>query len=118
MGHSGDSDAPYTIPYLADDAAGLMGALGYESMHVYGVSMGSSISRHLVIDHPEMVGKLVLSSSTYSVGLNETKTLHDSLVTCAGDTSQGRSRGRGSCGSGASRMSGRPTHRRRTAGQF
>lgn len=87
MGHSGDKDAPYTIPQLADDAAGLMDALGYESMNVYGVSMGSSVSQQLVIDHPEKVRKLILSSSTYSIGLNETKTLYDTLVACAGNTS-------------------------------
>ncbi|MDD4254647.1 MAG: alpha/beta hydrolase [Methanofollis sp.] len=77
MGHSGDTDAPYTIPRLSDDAAGLMKALGHESMHVYGVSMGSSVAQQLVIDHPETVRKLVLSSSTYSTRLNETKTLHE-----------------------------------------
>lgn len=87
MGHSGDNDVPYTIPQLSDDAAGLMDALGYESMNVYGVSMGSSVSQQLVIDHPEKVRKLILSSSTYSVRLNETKTLYDTLVACAGNTS-------------------------------
>ncbi|WP_067048695.1 alpha/beta fold hydrolase [Methanofollis ethanolicus] len=88
MGHSGDTDAPYTLPQLSDDAAGLMDALGYESMHVYGVSMGSSVSQQLVIDHPETVRKLVLSSSTYSARLNETKKLYDTLVACAGNASQ------------------------------
>jgi len=34
MGHSGDNGAPYTIEQLANDAAGLMDALGYESMNV------------------------------------------------------------------------------------
>lgn len=88
MGHSGDNDAPYTIEQLADDAAGLMDALGYESMNVYGVSMGSSVSEQLVIAHPETVRKLVLSSATYSVRLNETRTLYNILVETADDPAQ------------------------------
>jgi pimeloyl-ACP methyl ester carboxylesterase len=75
MGHSGDSNIPHTIPQYAEDAAALMSALGYESMHVYGASMGSSVSQQLVIDHPDRVKKLILDSNTYSVKIPETKVL-------------------------------------------
>jgi pimeloyl-ACP methyl ester carboxylesterase len=75
MGYSGDNNATPTIVKYADDAAGLMTALGYDSMHVYGVSMGSSISQQLVIDHPERVRKLVLDSNVYSIRIPETKEL-------------------------------------------
>ncbi|MCJ7795016.1 MAG: alpha/beta hydrolase, partial [Methanoregulaceae archaeon] len=44
MGYSSDNKATPTISLYSDDAALLMPALGYASMHVYGVSMGSSIS--------------------------------------------------------------------------
>jgi pimeloyl-ACP methyl ester carboxylesterase len=88
MGHSGDNDAPYTIEQLANDAAGLMDALGYESMNVYGVSMGSSVSQQLVIAHPEHVRKVVLSSATYSARLNETQLLYSILNQTASDPSQ------------------------------
>jgi len=88
MGHSGDNDAPYTIEQLANDAAGLMDALGYESMNVYGVSMGSSVSEELVIAHPEHVRKLILSSATYSAKLNETQLLYSILNESAADPSQ------------------------------
>ena len=73
MGYSGDNNATPTIAQYADDAAGLMTALGYDSMHVYGVSLGSSISQQLVIDHPERVRKLVLDSSVYSIRIPETE---------------------------------------------
>ena len=56
-----------SISQYADDAAALMIKLGHKSMHVYGVSMGSSISQQLVIDHPHCVRKLVLSSNSYIV---------------------------------------------------
>jgi pimeloyl-ACP methyl ester carboxylesterase len=75
MGYSGDNNATPTIPLYSDDAAGLMTVLGYDSMHVYGVSMGSSVSQQLAINHPERVQKVVLDSSTYSVRLPETKKL-------------------------------------------
>ena len=75
MKYSSDNNATPTMSQYADDAAGLMTALGYDSMHVYGVSMGSSISQQLVIDHPERVRKLVLDSNVYSIRIPETKKL-------------------------------------------
>lgn len=51
-------------------------ALGHDSMHVYGVSMGSTVSQQLVIDHPDRVRKLVLDSVTYSIRVPETKLLY------------------------------------------
>jgi len=88
MGYSGDDDAPPTIPLYADDAAGLISALGYDSMHVYGVSMGSSVSQQLVIDHPERVRKLVLDSVTYSIRVPETKLLFTIINESATDPTQ------------------------------
>jgi len=88
MGYSGDDDAPPTIPLYADDAAGLISALGYDSMHVYGVSMGSSVSQQLVIDHPERVRKLVLDSVTYSISVPETKLLYTIINRSATDPTQ------------------------------
>jgi len=75
MGYSSDNNVTHTIPMYANDAAGLISALGYESMHVYGASMGSSTSQQLVIDHPDRVRKLILDSNTYSIQIPETKIL-------------------------------------------
>jgi pimeloyl-ACP methyl ester carboxylesterase len=83
MGASSDNNATPTISRYSDDAAGLMTALGYDSMHVYGVSMGSSVSQQLVIDHPERVRKLILDSSSYSVRVPETKKLLGSIEAAA-----------------------------------
>jgi pimeloyl-ACP methyl ester carboxylesterase len=79
MGYSSDSSVIPSISQYADDAAGLMTALGFDSMHVYGVSMGSSISQQLVIDHPERVRKLVLDSNSYSIRIPETKKLLETI---------------------------------------
>jgi len=83
MGYSSVNNVIPTIPQYADDAAALMTALGYDSMHVYGVSMGSSVSQQLVIAHPERVRKLVLDSSSYSIRVPETKKLLGSIEAAA-----------------------------------
>jgi pimeloyl-ACP methyl ester carboxylesterase len=75
MGYSGDDHATPTIRLYADDAAGMIPALGYDSMHVYGVSMGSVMAQQLTIDHPERVRKLVLDSNAYSIRIPETQLL-------------------------------------------
>ncbi len=86
MGYSSDDNATPAIARYADDAAALMTALGYDSMHVYGVSMGSTISQQLVIDHPERVRKLVLDSVTYSIRLPETRVLFNTIESVARNT--------------------------------
>jgi pimeloyl-ACP methyl ester carboxylesterase len=75
LGYSSTDNSTPVFSQYSDDAAGLITALGYDSMHVYGVSMGSSTAQQLVIDHPEKVRKLVLDSVTYSVHAPETKLL-------------------------------------------
>ncbi|MDD4652658.1 MAG: alpha/beta hydrolase [Methanothrix sp.] len=92
MGYSADNqinaqgNAAPSISSYADDAAALMAALGYDSMNVYGVSMGSSVSQQLAIDHPERVLKLVLDSSTYSVRIPETRLLREFIESAANNS--------------------------------
>lgn len=88
MGYSSTNDATPTIPLYADDAAGLIAALGYNSMHVYGESMGSSTAQQLVIDHPERVRKLILDSNTYDARVPECSTLLAILEQNADDPGQ------------------------------
>ena len=88
MGNSTDNNATPAIAQYADDAAALMPALGYDSMNVYGISMGSSVSQQLVIDHPERVRKLILDSSACSVRLPETQKLLGIIESAAADPGQ------------------------------
>ncbi len=88
MGYSStDNDTP-TLHLYADDAAGLIAALGYDSMHVYGESMGSSTAQQLAIDHPSRVRKLILDSNTYDARVPECQILHGILEQSASDPNQ------------------------------
>ena len=59
-----DPGAPYLLSDMADDAAGLLDALGIARAHVAGVSMGGMIGQMLAARHPEKVLSLVSVMST------------------------------------------------------
>ena len=62
---TGDIPAPlYRMEDMADDAAGLLGALGLDKAHVVGASMGGMISQTFAIRHPEKTSSLVSIMST------------------------------------------------------
>jgi alpha-beta hydrolase superfamily lysophospholipase len=69
MGYSSEYNSTPSFSLYADDAAALMPTLGYDSINVYGVSMGSS-----------RVRKRVLDSVTYSIRIPETKLLYESVT--------------------------------------
>ncbi|XOZ32650.1 alpha/beta fold hydrolase [Halomonadaceae bacterium KBTZ08] len=55
-----DLDAPYTLHDHVRDTVGVMDALGVDSAHVKGVSMGGMIGQLLTAAHPERVRTLAL----------------------------------------------------------
>ncbi len=57
-------DAPYHLDDMADDAAGLLDALGIPAAHVVGASMGGMIAQSLAISHPDKVLTLTSIMST------------------------------------------------------
>src|SRR3954466_14146811 len=64
-GAAGDtSSAPYSLDDMADDAIGLLDALGIGPAHVVGASMGGMVPQTIAIRHPERVLSLTSIMST------------------------------------------------------
>jgi 3-oxoadipate enol-lactonase len=55
----------FTIEDMAEDTTGLMDALGIDSAHLFGVSMGGLIAQVLLLDYPDRVRKAALGCTTH-----------------------------------------------------
>ena len=60
----GKIEPPYTIEDMADDAVGLLDAIGIKKAHLCGMSMGGMIAQSIAIRHPERVLSLISIYST------------------------------------------------------
>lgn len=67
VGRSSATEPGYSIADLADDAAALLDALGLESTHVLGISMGGMVAQELALRHPAKLRTLTIGCS-YSGG--------------------------------------------------
>ncbi len=62
---SGDfSTVSYTLSDMATDTVGLMDALGFDSVHLVGASMGGMIAQTIAIEYPKRVRTLTSMMST------------------------------------------------------
>ena len=65
-GHTADIDRPLTYEQMADDTAALLRHLEIDNADVVGYSMGGGIALQMAIRHPDLVRRLVLTSTSFS----------------------------------------------------
>jgi len=63
-GRTDKPDAPYSIPQMAADTAGLLAALKMERVALLGISMGGMIAQEFAIAHQDRLSCLVLGCTT------------------------------------------------------
>jgi pimeloyl-ACP methyl ester carboxylesterase len=63
MGRSTDNGKPFDISQLANDAAHVIEALGFQRTSVLGWSMGGFVAQTLALQHGDCVNKLILLST-------------------------------------------------------
>jgi pimeloyl-ACP methyl ester carboxylesterase len=62
-GRTADIDRPFTCEAMADDIAGLLRYLKIPKADIVGYSLGGSVALRTAIQHPDMIGKLVVVSA-------------------------------------------------------
>src|ERR1700730_2025222 len=65
-GRTADIDRPLRLAQMAEDTVAALRTLGIEKADFFGWSMGAGIALEIAIEHPEVVGKLIIASVTHS----------------------------------------------------
>src|SRR5262249_31686413 len=65
-GHTADIDRPMRYELMAEDIVGLIKYLGLAKADLMGYSLGGGVALKTAIDHPEVVNKLIVVSTTFS----------------------------------------------------
>jgi pimeloyl-ACP methyl ester carboxylesterase len=60
-------DIPYSIEMMANDTACLMKEVNFNNANIIGISLGGRIALELVLQHQEMIKKLILVSTSAKV---------------------------------------------------
>lgn len=74
-GKSEKPPGPYSVPLFAKDCAELLNVLGFNQVHVVGISMGAMIALQLAVDYPELVQDMVIINTGPDLVVRSTKDL-------------------------------------------
>jgi 3-oxoadipate enol-lactonase len=64
LGQTTKPERDYTMAEYAEDAVGLLDALGWDRSHVMGVSFGGMVAQEIAIRYPRRVDRVVLACSS------------------------------------------------------
>ena len=69
-GHGGSTTAgaPYALARLGRDALAILDALGMETAHFIGLSMGGAVGQWLLVHAPERIGRAVIANTAARLG--------------------------------------------------
>jgi len=79
LGQTSKPDRDYTMAEYAEDAVGLLDALGWDRCHVMGVSFGGMVSQEIAIRYPKRVDRVVMACSSSGGAGNPSYPLHHYL---------------------------------------
>jgi pimeloyl-ACP methyl ester carboxylesterase len=68
QGQSGHPEEPYSMALHADDLAGLLDKLGFESAHIAGISYGGEVAQAFALAYPQRTDSLILIDTVSEVG--------------------------------------------------
>ncbi len=57
----------YSVEQMAEDLVTAIKALGLKELHIFGASMGGMMAQEIAINHPDLVSKVVLGSTSSHV---------------------------------------------------
>jgi pimeloyl-ACP methyl ester carboxylesterase len=60
---------PDTVASMADDAYSFITALGFDAVDIFGFSLGGMVAQALVVKHPELIRKLILTGTGPAGGI-------------------------------------------------
>ena len=65
-GRTNDIDRPLTIPDLTADIVAVLSQLGLSQVDVFGFSVGGAVALTLAVEHPQLVRKAIISSTSFA----------------------------------------------------
>lgn len=77
LGQTSRPDMPYTMADYADDANGLLDAVGWNRCLVMGISFGGMVAQEFALRYPQRVERLVLACTSSGGGGGASYSLHE-----------------------------------------